>query len=85
MSYYVYESYPHNKAIVHKGNCQYCRNGTDRQGTRTERDGSWLGPYATHEKAVLTAALTKRARQSSCKYCISLSCIDNPKDMRHGK
>lgn len=76
-AYWVYESYPHNKAIVHKGDCLYCRNGTDRQGTRSRRDGSWLGPYATHEVAIQNAALTKRGRQSSCKYCTSLSNIGN--------
>ena len=67
--YWIYESYPHDKAVVHKGDCLHCRDGTDRQGTSAKKDGVWLGPYGTHREARERAARTKRRLQISCRRC----------------
>ena len=70
-TYWIYESYPHNKAVVHKGDCLYCGNGTNRQGTSAKRDGFWLGPYRTYDEARSMAVNTKRKRQISCSHCVN--------------
>lgn len=68
-SYWVYESWPHNKAIIHKGECLYCQNGQNRQGTRSDKDGAWRGPFLHPEKAVTAARATKRKINRHCRHC----------------
>jgi len=47
MAYYIYENWTaENKAVIHWGNCGFCREG---QGCHANplgtKNGQWLGPY----------------------------------------
>ena len=71
MSYWIYESWSHNKAIVHNGACEFCQNGTNRQGEKTTRNGSWTGPYATTAIAMTEAVKTRRQIVRGCNHCMA--------------
>lgn len=71
MKYWIYESWSHNKAIVHNGSCEFCQNGTHRQGEKNTRNGSWTGPYATPAIAMSAAIKTRRQIIRGCNYCMN--------------
>ena len=71
MMYWIYESWSHNKAIVHRGDCEFCQNGTNRQGEKTTRNGSWTGPYATSAIAMAAATKTRRRVIRGCNHCMT--------------
>ena len=70
MSYWVYESWPLNKAVVHRDDCPFCENGTNKQGASSARNGSWLGPFEKSEDAYTRAETTKRKIRTGCKSCM---------------
>jgi hypothetical protein len=71
MSFWIYESWVHNKAIVHDGTCAYCENGTNRQGEKSARGGSWAGPYKTPHGALEAAVKTRRHVVRGCNHCMA--------------
>ena len=69
MKYWVYESWPHNKAIVHRADCLFCQNGTNRQGTASVRNGTWHGPFKKREEAFARAEKSQRKIRRGCQSC----------------
>ena len=71
MTYWIYESWSLNKAIVHKADCDFCQNGSNRQGeTRGRANGNWLGPFGDGGKAMEKARATNRGVIRPCKHCL---------------
>lgn len=68
MEYWVYENWTHNKAIIHRAECGYCKYGKGVRETFGD-NGRWLGPYKTKNDAELKAKQTKRKRVASCLTC----------------
>jgi len=70
MSYWVYENWTIDKAIVHKGDCPYCKDGKGIHPNKEEgRNGKWHGPFDVLAYAGnVAASLNKNARE--CKFCL---------------
>lgn len=72
MKYYVYENWLHNKAIIHKSDCVYCKDGKgmypDKQYNK--KNGQWLGPFFTFPKAAVIAIRTGKLRVNECSICL---------------
>ena len=70
MSYWVYENYPTNRALVHEGNCRFCNEGRGARGRgRSTANGQWHGPFLNLEAAIVHANRTGRDFAGECQRC----------------
>ncbi len=69
MSFYVYENWIIDKAIVHRGECSWCKDGRGVHGRNTTNSSIWHGPFATAGEALATAKSRKRERTDACARC----------------
>lgn len=72
MAYYVYENWTIDKAIVHKGECTFCKDGQGLHGTGGTKNGTWHGPYEMAGEALTKANACKRTRTQGCAVCSPL-------------
>lgn len=70
--YWVYENWIRNKAIVHRGECGSCNQGSGIHGARTTKSSTWHGPFESSSLALAQAKLYKRERTEGCKHCVPL-------------
>lgn len=71
MAYYVYENWRArgHKAVIHKGDCPFCKNGNGLSGNGTRIDnGAWHGPFDQLNQAIDFA--NKTGGRISHHYCI---------------
>ncbi len=66
--YWVYENWRVNKAVLHYGECSYCKHGKGHQGTTNETNGKWHGFYTAFDLAQAKAEQTER-KVWPCKHC----------------
>ena len=71
-SYYVYENWVRNKAIVHHDACAFCSNGNGLHGSRTTKSSTWHGPFETSAEAMAKAKACRRERTEGCSHCSPL-------------
>ncbi len=69
VSFWVFESWHLNKAVVHRGECPSCQQGRGVHGVTVRRNSQWLGPYATRKQAFEKAHKTGRDDVRGCKRC----------------
>lgn len=72
MTWWVYENWratTGGKAIVHTGNCSFCREGKGIQRQDSGRNGEWHGPFTTREEAYECAKRCNRAVTDFCTFC----------------
>jgi len=69
MKYWVFDSWSLGKAIVHKDDCDFCANGTHRQGSRNLRNGTWRGPFAGRAEAFALGRALGRKTMRGCMTC----------------
>lgn len=69
MAFYVYENRINSEAIVHRGECSFCKEGRGVHGRNTTNSSSWLGPFATADEALATARSRQRERTDACLRC----------------
>ncbi len=69
VSFWVFESWRLNKAVVHRGECPSCQEGRGVHGVTVRRNSHWLGPYATRKQAFEKAQRTGRDDVRGCKRC----------------
>ena len=72
MSFYVYENWVRDKAIVHRGACSFCADGNGVHGSRTTKSSTWHGPFNTAAAALAKAKSCRRTRTEGCTYCSPL-------------
>ena len=69
MSYWVYENYRHNKAVVHKAECRFCKDGAGLHEVGENTNGQWHGPFCDASEAQAKARNTGRANVWNCNAC----------------
>lgn len=69
MAYFVYENWTRDKAIVHRGDCTFCKRGQGLHGTGPTRNSRWHGPYETAADALIKAKSCRRTRTEGCAVC----------------
>ena len=69
MTFYVYENYPANKAIVHLASCPHCNSGKGVTGRSATHNGRWLGLFKTRTAALEAARATGRRIVDVCARC----------------
>ena len=69
MSYWVYENYPNDKAMVHKALCPWCNHGKGTSGTGYTKNGEWQGPFSNVQEAHDKAQSTERSDIRDCAQC----------------
>ena len=69
MGYFVYENWVRSKAITHRAECPYCKEGDGLHGTRTTQSSTWHGPYPTMSEAHAKAKSCNRERTDDCQFC----------------
>lgn len=70
MAYYVYENLVRNKAIVHRGDCGSCNEGTGINGRPQNDRHIWHGPIPTRAAALQLAESTGRKDVRECQHCL---------------
>ena len=69
LQYWVYENYPNNKAMVHKGTCLFCNNGKGVRKGISNWNGQWHGPFDDKASAQNEARNTGRHDVRECSHC----------------
>jgi hypothetical protein len=69
MDYFVYENRIIDKAIIHRGDCSFCKNGKGIHGRNTTNSSTWHGPFDTAGEALAKAKSWKRDRTDFCSRC----------------
>ena len=69
MELWVYENWTHEKAVIHKGDCSYCKHGNGLHGTSGNGNDKWHGPFSSLEDAQKMAEKTGRKVKKSCGIC----------------
>jgi hypothetical protein len=69
MEYYVYENRIIDKAIVHRADCSFCKDGKGIHGRNTTNSSTWHGPFDTAGEALANAKSQKRDRTDFCSRC----------------
>jgi hypothetical protein len=72
MAFYVYENRINDQAIVHRGDCSWCKQGRGVHGRNTTNSSIWHGPFATAREALATAKAQNRDRTDGCSRCSPL-------------
>jgi hypothetical protein len=68
--YYIYHNWTAergHKAIIHKSNCPFCRNGKGIHPIKSDFHGEWLGPYKSKQLAYEAAVALGAYRVDFCK------------------
>jgi len=74
--WWIYENWTverGGKAIIHNAGCSFCRDGKGIHRDSSDRNGRWLGPFASREAAYGRAKQLNRARTDFCKFCANLT------------
>lgn len=69
LHYYVYENWTRDKAIVHRGDCTFCKSGQGVHGTGPTRNSRWHGPYVSAADPLTKAKSCRRKRTEGCAVC----------------
>lgn len=69
MTYFVYENWIRDKAIVRKSDCSFCKDGQGLHGSRTTKSSTGHGPYESSAQAVFKAKSCHRTRTEACAVC----------------
>lgn len=83
MLWYVYESWTHDRAIVHRGDCSYCNDGKGRQAKDSSKNGHWIGPFDSFEAAMSKAKDLARETTMACSLCGSGKGVANRRTSRY--
>ena len=67
--YFVYDNWVRSKAITHRAECSFCKNGNGLHGQRSTNSSTWHGPFAKIEEAHAKAKALKRDRTEDCSIC----------------
>jgi hypothetical protein len=68
-SFFVYENWVRNKAIVHRADCSFCNGGNGLHGSRQTKSSTWHGPFETGGAALEAAKRCRRTRTEGCSTC----------------
>lgn len=68
-SFYVYENWTRDKAIVHRSDCSFCNGGNGLHGSRTTKSSTWHGPFETGGAALAKAKACRKTRTEGCTIC----------------
>lgn len=74
MGWWVYENWTAEqggKAIIHDGNCSFCREGKGIHKEDSGRNGKWHGPFENREDAYFQAKKMNRSRTTFCSFCVA--------------
>jgi hypothetical protein len=77
MSFFIYQNYPNDRVVIHKGECGHCNEGNGAQRNLLgDQNGLWhLGPnngYQTYQACVNAAeqiAQDMHVLYQNCKRC----------------
>jgi len=70
MKYYIYENWTaEKKAVIHKENCSYCNSGNGIHPEKTNKNGTWHGPFENWNDAWCFASSLKGREVRCCKTC----------------
>lgn len=68
-TFFVYENWVRDKAIVHRGDCSFCNEGNGLHGSRTTKSSTWHGPFDSGASALAAAKKCHRSRTEGCSTC----------------
>jgi hypothetical protein len=60
--YYVYENWMTDRAIIHRAECSFCKDGKGAHNDASGLHGRWHGPYPDRNMAFKEAAAMKRRK-----------------------
>ena len=67
--FFIYEHLrAEGKAVIHRSDCLWCRNGQGIHMRRGGRNGQWHGPFKTHDEAYMFADELGRPIRN-CSHC----------------
>lgn len=70
MKYWVYENWTHDKALVHKEDCRFCRYGKGLHDfVASGENDIWHGPFNVYVDAMDVARKTRLGTVRACGIC----------------
>jgi F-type H+/Na+-transporting ATPase subunit beta len=72
MSFWVYENWVRDKAMVHRADCPFCSNGNGLHGSRKTKSSTWHGPFDSADAALQKAKSCRKTRTEGCASCSPL-------------
>lgn len=67
--FFIYENYPTDKAMLHKSECSFCKNGQGKKGEAETSNGKWHGPFDDRLYAVKVLENLNRTDTRLCAIC----------------
>jgi hypothetical protein len=67
--FWIYENWVHDYATVHVADCPHCNQGRGTQGSTSNANSEWHGPFVTFAEAEAKAARTNRRDIRRCGHC----------------
>lgn len=67
--FYVHENWTIDKAIVHRGDCSFCKRGQGIHANAGGRNSKWHGSFDGADLALTAARAMKRTRTEGCRVC----------------
>lgn len=67
--FYVYENWTRDKAVLHRAECSFCRNGQGLHVMDSGRNGKWHGPFDDRGTAMAAANGLRHSDTRACSVC----------------
>lgn len=68
--FFVYENWTNKRARLHRAGCSYCKGGEGTQGSTSDQNGEWHGPFPEVEQARAKLSMMDYADKSECGSCM---------------
>lgn len=68
-SWWIYENFLHDKALIHYCKCPHCNDGKGKTGKSYGKHDIWHGPFATKDEALSKARKLVRNETRICAFC----------------
>jgi hypothetical protein len=68
--FWVYENWTNKRARLHRAECSYCRGGQGTQGSASDKNGEWHGPFAELEQARAKLSMLDYNDKAECGLCM---------------
>ena len=70
MTYFVYENWTNQRAVIHRAECGHCNHGAGRGPGSSGHHGRWHGPF-DDETAATSAAKAAARTSKPCGHCMA--------------
>lgn len=71
--FYVYENWTNKRARLHRASCSFCNGGRGSQGSSSDKNGEWHGPFGDMGQARAKLATLEYGDKGDCGACVGIA------------